>query len=342
MSSPLVNGPLVHESRPGPGQWARSWFDLVRIYNVPIPLCGMLAGAYAAPVEPTLRFLVVIFAAIVGSASTQSFNDYEDRASDATHAPFRPIPSGKLKSSSVLFGGHLLAVILAVVSLALEPMAVLPVFGAFALTRKYSALKKHTVLHHLMMPGALALTPLYGSLIVHGQVLPLAWISAAGIFLGDINMNVVGSFKDLWETSEQERVLPVVIGPKPAIAVALVCGVAGMAVQAGSVVIGWAHAGALIPLVPACALTIWSRLRLYEEPSAKVGYSALQAGRIAECLSFPALIAGVVRVDHALAIILCLMLLALYTQTIIPENILPDKASALLDDGQTNVQSVKS
>lgn len=308
----------------------RAWFDLVRIYNVPIPLCGMLAGFYAAPAPPSWRLLLVIAASLVGAAFTQSFNDYEDRATDKVNAPFRPIPSGRLGALSVLKGGYVLALLLAVVSYLASPLSVLAVVGAFAFTRKYSALKKVTLLHHLMMPAALSLTPVYGSLVMHGKVLPLAWVSAGAIFLGDINMNIVGAFKDLWDTSAKERVLPTVIGARPAIAVALTAGLLGIGSQVAAVAIGWATPTALVPISLACALTIWSRVRLYREPSAKVGYASLQAGRISECFTFPGLIAGVLPIDHALAVILCLVLLALYTQTIIPEAVLPEEASAVL------------
>lgn len=287
----------------------------------------MLAGAYSAPAELSPKFLLVFPGALLGTAFTQSFNDYEDRSTDEVNASFRPIPSGRLAAAKVLLGGHMFAAVLIALTLLVEPIAVLPVTGAYLLTRKYSALKKVTVLHHLLMPAAIALTPLYGSLIVHGVVHPLAWVSAVAIFLGDINMNVIGAFKDLWDSSAKERVLPLVIGARPSIVVAMVAGVGGLAAQTASVVMGLAGVGALIPIGIALGLTIWSRTRLYRDPSAKVGYASLQAGRLGECFGFPALIAGVLPIDHAMALIACLVLLALYTQTIIPENILPEEAS---------------
>jgi 4-hydroxybenzoate polyprenyltransferase len=309
---------------------ARAWFDLLRVYNVPIPLVGMLAGAYSEAGPHGWRLLMVLGGALVGAAFTQSYNDYEDRETDRVNAPFRPLPSGRLRAKSVLRGGHVLALLLLAVSAAIEPLAALPVLGAVAFTRHYSTLKKRTALHHLMMPAALALTPLYGALIVHGHVGQLAWASSAAIFLGDINMNVVGSFKDLWDRSSQERVLPLLIGPRPAVLVALACGIAGLGVQAATLVLGLSRAGAWLPILVATALTLWSRLRLFAEPSAKVGYGSLQAGRISECVGFPALIAGVLPLDHALSLIACCTFLALWTQTILPEAVLPPEAAAPL------------
>lgn len=312
---------------------ARAWFDLVRVYNVPIPLCGMLAGAYAAPATPSWRLLLVCVGALLGTAFTQSFNDYEDATTDKVNASHRPIPSGRLSAKGVLLGGYLFFFVMAGLTALAEPMAVLAVVGMFLSIRKYSALKKITVLHHVLMPAALFFTPIYGSLVMHGKVLPLAWASAIAIFLGDINMNVIGAFKDLWDTSEKERVLPMVIGARPSIVVALVCALAGLGTQIAAVYFRWSSPSALFPIGLALLLTLWSRLRLYREPSPKVGYSALKAGRLAECFGFPALIAGVLPVDHALSLIGCLTLFALYAQTILPENILPEEASTTIDSG---------
>jgi 4-hydroxybenzoate polyprenyltransferase len=305
---------------------ARSWFDLVRVFNLPIPLAGMLAGAYASPITPSWRVAALLVAAVLGCAVTQSFNDYEDRDVDRQHAPFRPLPAGRLRPRNVLLGGHLFAVLGALLTAAVEPLALVIVAATFILTRYYPAAKRHTALNHLMMPAALAMTPLYGSLMVHGVVLPLAIVAAVSIFFLDINMNVVGAFKDLWNASTFEHVLPAVWGPRPAVVVALGCGIVGIAVQAAAVFAGWARVAALLPLGLALIMTIQSRLKLYRHPSPKQGYQALGVGRLSECLSFPALCVGVLPLDHGMALVLACLLLALYTQTIIPENVLPEEA----------------
>lgn len=305
---------------------ARSWFDLVRVFNLPIPLSGMLAGAYASPGQPSLRLVALFLAALLGCAVTQSFNDYEDRDVDSVNAPFRPVPAGRLRAKNVLWGGHVFALAGLILSWAVEPLSVVIVAATFLLTRYYPKAKRHTLLNHLMMPAALALTPLYGSLLVHGAVLPLAVVAALSIFFLDINMNVIGSFKDLWDTSARERVLPAVIGPRPAVVLALLSASFGLGLQVVAVGLGLANAGALLPIGFAAILILHSRARLYRHPSPKEGYRALGVGRLSECLSFPALIVGVLPLDHGLALIGAGLLLALYTQTIIPENVLPASA----------------
>lgn len=304
----------------------RSWFDLVRVFNLPIPLAGMLAGAYAGPTIPSWRLAALGLAAILGCAVTQSFNDYEDRHVDNVNAPFRPLPAGRLRPRNVLWGGHIFALAGVVLSALAAPASVAIVAVTFLLTRYYPKAKRHTVLNHLMMPAALALTPLYGSLVVHRAILPLALVAAVSIFFLDINMNVVGSFKDLWSPSTQERVLPVVVGAKPAVLIALATGIIGLGVQVGAVAFGWTGRAVLLPLAGAAWLTLSSRLALYRHPSPKQGYAALGAGRLSECLAFPALAIGSLPIDHGLCLIASCALLALYTQTIIPENILPDGA----------------
>ena len=329
---------MIHRSQQAT---LHAWFDLVRIYNLPIPLAGMLAGAYAYEGAPSWRLLVLLAAAVLGCAVTQSFNDYEDREVDAINAPFRPLPAGRLEPRSVLRGGQLLALLGAAMSAAVEPWSILVVLATYGLTRFYPAAKKRTLLNHLMMPAALALTPIYGSLVMYGHVAPLAWFAAGAIFFADINMNVVGCFKDLWDRSAREQVLPVVLGPHRAVLVALAAGLGGIAVAVSAVALGYAGAGALIPLAPATALTVWSRLTLYRCPSARCGYMALGAGRLAECLTFPALIAGVLPLDHALSLILGCMLFALYTQTLIPEAVLPEDADRPITWGEQDIEPVE-
>lgn len=310
---------------------ARAWLDLIRIYNLPIPLSGMLAGAYARADVSTWRLVLLIVAATLGCAATQSFNDYEDRDADAVNAGFRPLPSGRLRAASVLLGGHFFALLGAAISVAVEPWSLLAVGGTYLLVRYYPRAKGVTVLNHLMMPAALALTPAYGCLVVHGEVAPIAWLAAGVIFFMDINMNVVGSFKDLWASSAKERVLPLVWGTRPAVLVSLSCGLIALGGLAAAVASGWLGLGVLVPLIPAAWLTISSRVRLYRHPSAREGYRALQAGRLSECLTFPASAAGVLSLGYGLAVISGCVLFALYTQSIMPEAVLPDEADTPID-----------
>lgn len=302
---------------------ARAWFDLLRVYNLPIPLCGLYVGAYSGGRPEGWVLLYLLLSAVLGCACTQAFNDYEDRAVDRINAPFRPIPSGRISPREGLLGGYLAGIAWAVTALAITPMAAVAVAVLVLAVRLYPGAKRTTLLNHVLMPAALGLTPLVGALVAHGTIPPAATAAAFGIFLFDINMNVVGAFKDLWDGSMTEKVLPAVWGARPAVVAALLCGLLGIAVLTTPVVFGWVGAGALLPLLPALVLTLVSRMRLYRTPNARVGYSALKAGRLAECFAFPALLAGMLPLDHALSLISSFMLFALYTQTVIHENILP-------------------
>ena len=301
-----------------------AWFDLVRIHNVPIPLACAVAGAYAAPAELGWPWLGLGLASLLGCAATQAFNDYEDRNVDKQNASFRPIPSGRLSPRTVLIGGYASTIAFAAITFWLEPWAVLPVIGVFATTRYYSRLKQSSLIHHLLLPSALSFMPILGSLVVHHEVLPLAIVAAVSIFLLDVNMNIVGTFKDLWDGSAKERVLPVVWGARPAITVALVTGVLGALIPMAAIVAGWMAPHALLPLGLGLLLTVRSRLRLYRTPSAKVGYSAFKSGRLTEYLSFPAVMAGVMPFGFSLMVIVTLTMTAFLTQALIPEARIPD------------------
>jgi 4-hydroxybenzoate polyprenyltransferase len=305
-----------------------AWLDLIRVFNIPIPLAGMLVGASAATSSFPRIWPVLAIAATLGCAAIQCFNDHEDRAVDVQNAAFRPIPSGRLGASEVLVAGQLLILVWALISLYFSAAAAGIVVIICLLTRWYSRVKKVSLGHHLLLPAALGLTPAYGSVMVSGEVHVLAYFAGLSIFLIDVNMNIVGAFKDIWDASARERVLPVVWGPRPAIMVALVVGLGGILVQVIPISRGLCGLAPLVPLSLGAALTLRSRLRLFRSPCAARGYAALKSGRLTECLTFPALIAGLLPLRDALLTIGALTCFALFTQTVIHEARLPHHADA--------------
>nr|WP_255216381.1 UbiA family prenyltransferase [Pseudenhygromyxa sp. WMMC2535] len=283
----------------------------------------MLVGACAASSQLGELWGVLALASILGCAATQCFNDYEDREVDGQNAAFRPIPSGVLAPHEVLIVGHVLIAIWAGLSLIYSGWAAAIVGFVYLLTRWYSRLKRSSLIHHLLLPAALGLMPIYGSFLATGQVHALAWFAACSIFLIDINMNIIGTFKDLFEGAAHERVLPLVWGSRPAVLTALLVGLLGITVQLLALGLGLCGALPAIPLALGAALTLDSRLRLLRTPNASVGYAALKSGRLTECLTFPALLAGVLPLRLAVFIIAALTLFALFAQTLIPEAELP-------------------
>jgi 4-hydroxybenzoate polyprenyltransferase len=312
-------------------QYLRSWFELFRVFNIPIPLAGMLVGACGISTGLRDSWLVLAVSACLGCAAIQCFNDYEDRHVDAHNANWRPIPSGRLHAGAVLIAGHLFTALWFLLSLWHSATAAIIVVMVYLLTRWYSRVKRVSLAHHLLLPAALGLMPIYGSLMVHGEVSGLACIAGASICSIDINMNIVGTFKDLWQGAARERVLPVVWGPRPAVVAALLLGLFGILVQMIAVEQGLCGPEPLLPLLPlaiGAILTVHSRVQLLRWPSATVGYAALQSGRLTECLCFPALLAGLLPASEALAIIAALTMFALFGQALLPEARLQDGADA--------------
>ena len=293
-------------------------------------MAGMFVGAFAVVPSIGNRSWVLIVAALLGCMVTQCFNDYEDRKTDLANASFRPIPSGRLVASRVLAAGYLCTLVWLVVSALCSVAAAAVVVAVFACVRWYSAAKRITLIHHLLLPAALGLMPIYGALIVAGEVPVLAWYAGLSIFLIDINMNIIGAFKDLWDGSTHERVLPVVWSPRAAVVVALIVGLLGIAIQVGLVVRGYSGPAPLVFLALGAGLTVQSRGRLLQQPSAAVGYAALKSGRLTECLTFPALLAGILPLTSALMLIGALTFFALFAQTLIPEAKLPKEAEQTL------------
>lgn len=291
----------------------------------------MLVGAFSASVTIQGHGVTLVLAALLGCAATQCFNDYEDREVDALNASFRPIPSGSLSASSVIIAGHLLTLAWALLSLCCAPEAALIVVAVYLLTRWYSRAKRASLAHHLLLPAALGLMPAYGALMVSGAVTELSLYAGLSIFLIDVNMNIVGAFKDLWDGSAHERVLPLVWAPRPAVVVALLSALVGIGVQVLAVSAGLCGPAPLVPLALGAALTVHSRLALLRKPCAEVGYAALKSGRLTECLTFPALLAGLLPWAQAIWQIGALTFFALLGQTLIPEAELPPEAGHELE-----------
>lgn len=282
-------------------------------------MAGMLVGACTTPAGLRDSWLVLTLAACSSCCAIQCFNDYEDRHVDRHNANWRPIPSGRLRASEVLTAGRLLMIVWLLLSLWHSAAAAIVVLLVWLLTRWYSRIKQVSLVHHLLLPAALGLMPIYGSLMAQDEVGALAYVIGASICLIDINMNIVGTFKDLWQGAQREPVLPVVWGPRRAVALALLLGLLGILVQMLAVAHGLSGPGPLLPLSIGAILTVHSRVRLLRWPSAKVGYAALQSGRLTECMCFPAMLAGLLPATTALAIIAALTTAALVGQVLLPE-----------------------
>lgn len=291
-------------------------------------MAGMLVGASTTPAGLHDSWPVLALAACSSCCAIQCFNDYEDRHVDRHNAHWRPIPAGRLRASEVLTAGRLLMIVWLLISLWHSAAAAGVVLLVWLLTRWYSRIKQLSLVHHVLLPAALGLMPIYGSLMAQGEVSGLAYLIGVSICLIDINMNIVGTFKDLWQGALREPVLPVVWGPRPAVAVALLLGLLGIFLQMLAVARGLCGLGPLLPLSIGAILTVHSRVRLLRWPSAKVGYAALQSGRLTECLCFPAMLAGLLPPTMALAIIAALTTAALIGQALLPEAKLSTGADA--------------
>jgi 4-hydroxybenzoate polyprenyltransferase len=183
-----------------------TWLRLVRVFNVPIPLAAMLVGTLSAtPSVPTDVAVFVTIAALLGTAGVQSYNDYEDRNEDSVNAAFRPIPAGELSAAFVLWNGHVCFAAWLLLSLLFNVYAAAMVVVIFLLVRWYSRLKKFSLVHHVLLPAALGMMPPYGAMMALGtrgtprDIPAVSWLAGASIVLIDINMNIVGAFKDLFD-----------------------------------------------------------------------------------------------------------------------------------------------
>ena len=308
-------------------QVTRTWLLLIRVFNVPIVYSTFLTGAMiVSPRISLFHLLWLLGAAFLSVAAVQSFNDCEDRETDAINAPFRPIPAGLFSPAFVLFNGWFCALLVCSISLHYSGSAAAVILITFLVVRWYSMFKKITLLHHLLMPLGLALTPIYGSLIVANEVTTLTIYGALSIFFVDINMNIVGCFKDLFDgCAEDERVLPIVIGRRNAILVASFFGLVGLLMPVSAVLGGKCSWLPLLPIGFGLLLHIESRTRLFLKPTAAEGIRALKSGRLTECTAFPCLLFGVRPLGQATMTVLSLVVAAFVLQHLLKEADVPSE-----------------
>jgi geranylgeranylglycerol-phosphate geranylgeranyltransferase len=90
------------------GNPVRGFLTLVRLGNVFMAALGTLAGAYAAPGEPSgIPIALALLGTMFGVAGGNAINDARDAAIDRHAHPKRPIPRGDLREKDATIAGWL-------------------------------------------------------------------------------------------------------------------------------------------------------------------------------------------------------------------------------------------
>lgn len=222
---------------------AKDWALIIRPPIVIISVAGASVGFLNATIGEGLPFPLVgwvinAIAAALMASGLMVHNDYYDLESDKVNRPHKVLAQGRVKAKTARDVGFALMVIGVGLSFLGHPKGTLIesinwIAGLIAVTVLFDGLlyntigKKHGIGGHIEVAYGVALIPVYGAAGAGNVmlVLPLG----LGLFAMEIGREIMvgagdieGDRKAGWIT------LPVKIGMKPALAVALVCYIASL------------------------------------------------------------------------------------------------------------------
>ncbi len=217
---------------------AKDWALIIRPPIVIISVAGASVGFLNATIGeghafPLVGWIVNAVAAALMASGLMVHNDYYDLESDKVNRPHKVLAQGRVKAKTARDVGFALMVIGVALSFLGHPQGSLAesvnyVAGLIALTVLADGLlyntigKKHGIGGHIEVAYGVALIPVFGAAGAHNVmlVLPLG----LGLFVMEVGREIMvaggdieGDRKAGWIT------LPVKIGMRPALAVALAC-----------------------------------------------------------------------------------------------------------------------
>lgn len=233
-----------------------------------LAILGVVIGAIVAkvPASLALQIVLAIIAAFLINGAGNVINDYFDYKIDKINRPNRPIPSGRVKRSSV--AGYFFVLI--VISLMLAYfvsrdflyLAVINSVVSFVYSWK---LKGTPLIGNIAVSWLAASTFLGGALVLHSfYSLPAAAMLLAAIgFLGTLSREIFKDIEDVKGDKEGgAKTLPVVIGEKGAKVTASIVLVLGILSLLAPLYIALFSAYYYIGIVPAiivCLLAIFKK-----------------------------------------------------------------------------------
>lgn len=193
---------------------AWGFFLLTHPGPVALHLLAVLALALPAAwphlVWSTIILLVAAHAAM--QCSIAMLNDYCDRRLDALSKPDKPVVRGFVLPYEALIGGILMALLMVILLLFLNPLALLISLCYLALGQAYNFGVKSTPWSGIVFALAIALIPLYVLAGVGRASSAMFWIAPIGFVLG-VALNLANSLPDIeGDQAGNAKTLAVILG----------------------------------------------------------------------------------------------------------------------------------
>ncbi|WP_227380238.1 geranylgeranylglycerol-phosphate geranylgeranyltransferase [Haladaptatus halobius] len=244
-------------------------------------------GAFVAEGSGILSHLGASSAAtittILATGAGMAINDYFDRDIDRINNPERPIPRGAVAPRTVLVFSVILFVIAAGFALTLPPVAMgIAVVNLVALVTYTEFFKGLPGVGNLLVSYLGGSTFLFGAAAV-GQLSPAVGVLLAA--LSTFAREVIKDVEDLaGDREEGLNTLPISIGRRPALLIAMAVLLIAMLASPVPYFIGTFGMAYLVLVTPAVFVMLYSGYRSFNDPTA--GQSLLKYGMYFSAVAF--------------------------------------------------------
>jgi len=245
---------------------ASAYVELLRLNNGILAVLGIIIGAIVAGAflpSTTLQIVLAIIAAFLINGAGNVVNDYFDYRIDKVNRPNRPIPSGRIKRSSVaVYFAVLIAVSLMLAYFVSRDFLYLAVINSLVSFVYSWKLKGTPLVGNAAVSWLAGSTFAGGALVLHSfAALPAAVLLLASIgFLGTLSREIFKDIEDVkGDKEEKARTLPIVIGNKGAMIVAsivLMLGIASLLVPLYAGLFSAYYYVGIVPAIIICLLAV--------------------------------------------------------------------------------------
>lgn len=199
---------------------------LIRPLNCAIMGFAVVVGAVLAfPNISTVNWINILFGYLTGftfCATAMVINDYYDRAIDAINEPFRPIPSGTIKTSEALFFAGILCAIGFIFAAFVSLLCLVVAATSLFITGIYLTIGKRSGLPgNFLVSICVAIPFIYGSITTIGTIASNVVLFASMAFLSNTGREITKGIIDVeGDKTENIKTLAIRYGERNAAIVA--------------------------------------------------------------------------------------------------------------------------
>ena len=217
-------------------------------------------GHFPQLLEIVLGFAVGFFI----SGSTLILNDYFDLETDKINAPNRPLPSGIIKTSQVIFLSIITALIGLTAAFLISYLALFVAIIFWIIGFLYNwKLKRTGLLGNLMVSTSVAITFIFGGIVVGNPWNIVVWAFSAIAFFIDLGEEIAADALDMeGDKKINSQSIAIKYGENTAIKISAISFALVVLVSIIPFILGWLGIAYLIMILLMDSIIVFSTLKL--------------------------------------------------------------------------------